>query len=261
MITYLDEEVSMRKLTTNYLRCRILGLLFSMVITIGASSQARAGFEVGNLSSNNGFSTTSGFNLTGPQTFTGQGYAIAVKFTVASPTSVSFDSAELGLVYRNGTNAVDVSLMTDDGGVPGGTALETIHLSNISAIPSLVTATSTVHSVLAAGASYWLVAVYGAGDTSVGWLGNTSGQVGNSAYRPDSSGGIGSWVAGPSYTDPSFAVFGQAVPNAGLAAVKAPPTVVLLGIGCLGLVSGRYLKRYRILCREAPASIGHSEGA
>ncbi len=243
----------MRNLTKHLSRLRIIGLLCGLVVAIGSGSQARADFVAGNLSSNDGFSSNSGFNLTGPQTFTEQGYAIGVRFTVASPTSISFDSAELGLVYRNGTNKVDVSLMTDGvGGLPGGTTLETIPLLDLSAIPSLVTAASTVHSVLAAGTSYWLVAVYGAGDTSVGWLGNTSGRVGNSAYRPDTSSGIGSWVGGPNFTDPSFAVFGDAVPSVETAAVGAPPSVVLVGIGCLGLAGGRYFSRGR----RSKSSIG-----
>ncbi len=236
----------MQATPTSCSRPRALGLFSGLVLAIALGPQAKAGFEVGNLSANNGFDSTSGFNLTGPQTFTGHGYAIGVRFTVASTSSVTFNSLELGLAYRNGTNKIDVSLMTDgNGGVPGGTTLETIHLDDISAVPSLVTATSTVHSVLAAGASYWIVAVYGAANTSVGWLGNNSGQVGHSAYRPDTSSGIGSWTAGPSFTDPSFALFGDAITGAGTEAVDVPPSAILVGIGCLGLASGRCFGRRR----------------
>ena len=223
-----------------------LNAIISVVVLINSASlgrRAEANFEATNLGSNNSFSTTAGFNVNGPKTFPGQGYGIAVRFTVASPTSVSFNSAELGLVYRGGTNSITVSLMTDGSGVPSGTTLETIHLANLSNVPTLVTATSTVHSVLNAGASYWLVATYGAADTSIGWLADTTGQVGHSAYRPDTSSAIGSWVAGPNYTDASYAVLGTALGADGISSVDAPPSGILVGIGCLGVLSGHLFGR------------------
>jgi len=224
-------------------RCIALILLSASICPAGFAHRAEANFEVTNLGSNNSFSTASGFNVTGPKTFPGQGYGIAVRFTVASSTSISFDSAELGLVYRGGTNSINIALMTDGKGVPSGTTLESIHLANLSNVASLVTATSTVHSVLAAGASYWLVATYGAADTSIGWLANTTGQFGHSAYRPDTTSAIGSWVAGPSYGDAGYAVFGTDMGTNGVSSVDAPPSGMLVGIGCLGVISGHLFGR------------------
>ena len=91
-----------------------------------AGRRVEAGFVAGNLAANSGFNSQSGFNVTGSQAVNTQAYGVAVEFQVSSPVAVSFDSAMLGLTYRNGTNAIDVSLMTNAEGVPSGIALETI---------------------------------------------------------------------------------------------------------------------------------------
>ena len=215
--------------------CILLAALATLLTTDRA---AQAGFEVGNLGASNTFNTKSGFNLVGPAFFTGQGYGIAVEFTVSPTAAVSFDSAELGLAYRSGTNALSVSLMANTGGIPSGTALETMSLANIAATPSIVTVNSTVHSVLTAGASYWLVANYGAADTNIAWMANSSGQSGHTAYRTDSIAGPGSWTADSTDADPSFAVFGSYVGT-----VDAPPSGVLVGLGFLGMIGGRAVRR------------------
>ncbi len=230
----------------SFRRSFLVVLITALVVSCGHLGRAEAGFQAGNLGPNNAYSTQSGYNLTGPAFFTGQGYGIAVQFKIASPGAVSFDSAELGLTYRAGTAALDVSLMSDTGGRPSGMALETIHLTGIAAGPHLVTANSTAHSLLSAGINYWLVAIYGAPDTNIGWLANTVSQSGNSAYRPDTTRGIGSWLRDSSDSDPSYALFGTAANPNLVGAVDSPPSALLVGIGSLGMIGGHFYRRRRV---------------
>ena len=224
-------------------------LMVSFVLVAAPAGRAEAGFEVGNLDSSGGFNSLNGYNLIGPVATPGPGYGIAVRFTVGSQQSFSFDSAQLGLSYRGGTDALNISLMQNTGGLPGGTPLETIHLANIAAGPNLVTITSTLHPVLMAGISYWLVANYGGSDTNIAWLDNSTGQLGHAAYRADTTGGTGSWTGDGFDLDPSFAIFGtNIVANAGT--VDAPPSGVLVGLGCLGLIGGQVVR-----CRRSDGGL------
>ena len=224
------------------LRRTVPGLV--LVLLLGSfGSRASADFSISNLSATQGFNALSGWNLTGSRALNNQAYAIAVRFTMPTTTSMTFASAQLALAYRAGTNALDVSLMTDLRGIPSGTMLETMHLSNITAVPGLVTATSTAHSVLAAGTSYWLVATYGGTNTNISWFFNNTGRVGQAAYRPDTLTTQGDWISAPGSTDPAYALFGAISP--GLTAVNAPSSGVLVAIGGLGLVGGRWCQRRR----------------
>ena len=221
----------------------LIAVLVLMASWPGDGRRVHAGFVAGNLAANNGFNTQNGFNVTGPQAVNGQAYGVAVEFQTSSPVAVSFDSALLGLTYRTGTNAINVSLMTSAGGLPSGTPLETMHVTGIAAGPNLVTVNSSAHSILAAGAIYWLVANYGGADTNVGWLANTTHQAGDAAYRPDTTSTMGSWVYDRTDADPSFAIYGSNLVPTSAGTVDAPPSALLVGIGCLGLLSGHYLRR------------------
>ena len=219
-------------------------LAFSLALI--APGRAEADYIAGNLpigttlTAGGLFNSGSGYSVLGTQAITGTGYSIAVKFTVGA-TAMTFDSARLGLVFRAGINAVDLSLVADLKGLPVGSTMETIHLGGLSATPSLVTATSAAHSMLAAGMSYWLVATPGDTSTDVGWLANITGQVGHSAYRSGPTTGSGAWALAASSPDASFAVFGTPV----AAAVDEPPSGLLCGLGLVGLVAGHHARRRR----------------
>ena len=207
---------------------------------LGLGAEARAGYIASNLTASQGYNTGSAYNLTGPAAVQGgQGFVLGVSFTSAS--TVTFDSAQLALSFMSGTNALNVSLMTDAGGTPSGTTLETIRITGIGASPGLVTATSTTHSVLTAGVSYWLVATYGASDTYMKWYLNSTGATGQTAYRSDSSTAQGSWNAYPGGTNPAFAISGS--PAATAAAVDSPSSAFLVGIGGLGLLTRGWVRR------------------
>ena len=234
------------KIAARLRQMSVCGLALAAVAGPFAKS-SHADFLMSNLTATQGFNSQSGYTLTGPKATTGQGFVVAVEFTIGSGTSFAFDSAQLALAYRAGTNSLNVSLVTDLKGSPTGTTLETMNLTNIAAVPGLATATSRLHPILAAGVSYWLVAAYGAPDTNIAWLFNSTSHVGSSAYRSDSATQQGSWVAAPTLTDPGYALFGTAAPAANL--VPAPPSGVLVGIGALGLCGGRLFRRRRLELR------------
>ena len=229
-------------------RKSLVGLL--LLFLGGFAPQAEADYLVSNLSSSLGYNTQSGYNLIGPQAIKNvlTGYAIGVRFTISGTQSMAFDAAQLALVYRGGTNALNISLMTDQSGIPSGTALETIRITGINATPGLVTVNSALHPILSVGVSYWLVASYGEVDTNIAWLFNSLGRSGLAAYRPDMLNATGSWIAAPALTDAAYSISGSARPA--VAAVDTPSSGVLSAIAGLGLVGGQQLRRRRPV-REA----------
>ena len=227
-----------------------------MLMLGGFASRAEADYLVSNLTSTQGFNKYSGFNVIGPKAVTGMGYAIGVRFTMSGTQSMAFDSAQLALAYRGGTNALDISLRTDQNGIPGGSALETIQITNIDAYPGIVNVNSATHPILSAGVSYWLVATYGAANTNFAWLFNSLGGVGSSAYRPDSLITQGAWIASPTLTDAAYSISGSAAPvavAAALGAVDSPSSGVLTAIAGLGLLSGHRFQRRRAIHRAVTA--------
>ena len=187
---------------------------------------ALAGFIASDLGPGGSYNTNGGFTLSGPQGATGLGYGLAVEFQVAGSSPVAFGSAQLALEYHSGTNAVDVMLMSDAGGLPGS-SLETIHLTNIPTGPSLVTAISPAHTLLTPGTDYWLAAV-ASNDSYFSWMMNNQGQANDLAYRLDHGSGPLAWQsAGPGNPDVAFSISPTAVP--------APSSLGLLGVGMLTL--------------------------
>ena len=238
-----------------FARCRkCLVMSLPLLILLGGfAPRAEAEYLVSNLTSTSGFNPLNGYNLIGPGAVknTNAGYAIAVRFTIASSQSMAFDSAQLALVYRGGSNALDISLLSDQKGIPGGSALETIHIANVSSTAGLVTVNSTLHPVLSAGVSYWLVATYSAVDTNIAWLFNSQGRSGLAAYRLDTLTTQGIWLAAPTLTDPAFTISGSA--SQSFAVVDAPSSGVLTAIAGLGLFGGHHFQRRRATRRDVTA--------
>jgi len=222
------------------MRQRMIGFGWVACSILLGGGNAGAGFIASDLGPGGSFNLKNGYNLTGPQVFTGQGYGLAVEFRVDGDSPVAFGSASLALAYRDGTNAVDVVLAADRGGLPG-VALETIHLTGIPAGASLVTAFSTARTVLTPGLNYWLAAIV-TGDTNMTWLANNQGFAGHLAYRLDTGSGPGPWGLAPGNADPAFSVSGVIVPAG---SVPAPPSLALLGIGLAGLLGRQALGKLR----------------
>ncbi len=223
----------------------LAAVLMLAVLGFGPSATAQAGYIASNLTSAQSFNSSSGYNLTGPTSASGQGFEVAARFT--SATTVSFDSAQLALAYRSGGNSLSVAIMTESvlpnmPGVPSGLALETIQLTNISANPGLVTASSALHPILAAGVNYWLVATYGASDTNIAWFVNSTGATGQLAYRSDTATTQGPWNYYAAGSTPAFSISGSTIVAA---AVDGPSSGFLVGIGGLGLLTGSWMQRRR----------------
>ena len=215
-------------------------LMFCVLIaSTSAPTAARAGFVASDLSPTGAYNLGNGYNLTGPQAFTGQGYGLAVEFTVGGTSPVAFGSAELAIAYRAGSNSFNVVLASDNGDQPGAT-LETITETGIAPGPTLVTATSTVHTMLAAGSSYWLEAL-ATGNTNMTWMANTQGVMNDLNYRLDTGSGPGAWNFANGYADPAFAVLSSV---ATFSTVPEPTSLSLMALGLIGLVTRTAFRKF-----------------
>lgn len=215
-------------------RYALAALLATMALAFG--QPASAGFIASDLGTGGSFNANMSYTLSGPGATGGVGYGLAVKFTNSGSSSVAFGSAQLALEFHTGANALKVLLMADSAGLPGAT-LESISLSNIAVGPSLVTATSTVGTLLAPGKTYWLAAV-ASNDTYMSWDANNQNQMGDLAYRVDHGSGPQPWQSAAGNPDVAFSISTPAIP--------APPSLILLGSGMATLgfsLLGRWRRR------------------
>ncbi len=194
---------------------------FLATAALASGRPASAGFIASDLGPGGSFDANTGYTLSGPAASGGIGYGLAVKFKNSGTSSVVFGSAQLALQFHTGANALKVLLVADSAGLPGAT-LETISFSNIATGPSLVTATSTVGTLLAPGTTFWLAAV-ASNDTFMTWNANNQGQMNDLAYRVDHGSGPQPWQFAAGNPDVAFSISTLSVP--------APPSLVLLGSG------------------------------
>ncbi|WP_435010502.1 hypothetical protein P12x_001772 [Tundrisphaera lichenicola] len=217
-------------------RWSIAALLCTAILTLYTSDSAAAGFVAANLADDGSFGWGS-YNLTGPKAVTRTGYSYAVRFGLASDLPVAFESAILGLAYRGGINELDVILMSDNHGSPG-IPIETIHLSGLSKVPTMVVASSVTHPLLDPSKLYWLVAI-ATNDSYFSWMSNPYYEAGHLSYRLDTGRGPGPWRSTPYSYDPAFAI--MAVPSSGQSSFS------LVGIGLMTLKGLRAFRRSRTM--------------
>lgn len=151
--------------------------------------------------------------------------AQAMAFTPLG-SAFSFDRIEMAVAATNTIGrlpALDVSLARDAGGVPGP-IIETLHISDVT-VPGIYSATSVDQPSLKEGTRYWLIAQADV-TTEAQWFFNSVGEVGMVATRVTP---IEAWSPSEA-PQGAFRIYGTPVP------VPGPTTLLLLGIGTLGLI-------------------------
>jgi RHS repeat-associated protein len=138
---------------------------------------------------------------------------IAAPFT---PTAdMTLTEVQMALNYFAGTNAAEVDLVNDVGGLPGTTVLETWSLAGLppSSTPAIISFSSVGTVTLYGFTQYWLVAKGGAPDSLLLWWTNSTGLNGGDLSTNSGT----SWVSltGLQYSRDSLPAFNVAGTSSG----------------------------------------------
>lgn len=190
-------------------------ILIGVWLVLFTASEARADTVVfSNFGPGMTFNQTQGLAITGSNLFGGVIFAHA--FTPSE--TVAFSSAQVAMLLVAEPNTFQVVLMTSSGGLPGN-ILETINFTAPTSA-GIVTANSTLHSVLNSGTQYWLAVFAPEPDTFGIW------QLALNDFSTPQARGFtsptGPWVMGE-VNRSAFQINGEPVPE--------PSTMLLLGTG------------------------------
>jgi hypothetical protein len=211
-----------------------------------AAGPARADVLYTNLGPGQSYSRNFGYGESGPASFPGT-VRQAFDFTVSTDTL--FDSARLAVGLSAGANEIDMRLYNTVGGQPGA-VLETIHVSNqmppyaMYGSGHLVEFDSTLHPLLQAGGTYWLLPL-ASGDTEASW--NMNDQGGNGPDALSTQVEPTSWRVFPNLNQGALEVNGTPSP------APEPSGLALAGVGAAGLL-GFLWRRRRKPARRMDAS-------
>lgn len=169
------------------------------------------------------------WSIGGGDLYGSAGYEVAIGFTPA--VSAPLESVELALSWFLGPTAVDVSLLEDDGGVPGAVIESYLGLTMSPSPGTLLMATSTAHPLLVAGTQYWLAAMPSDPiDTLGGWNWTLPQVIGPLAWRI----GDGLWTS-----DGVVQSAARIMGDTGDTGVPEPAAFLLAAAGLLGLATLR----------------------
>ena len=161
-----------------------------------------------------------GWSLTGPNTQYGS-QNVAASFVAGADYNLA--EVDLALAYVSGVNSFVVNLVSDNGGLPSSTVLDTWTLNNVGTAES-VFALSGNAIMLEAGAQYW-VEVLSGDDTWGAWFLNSSGATG-SGFSGDGT----NWFVVSGQPTGVFRVTGTEVTS-----VPEPASFLMLGTGLAGI--------------------------
>lgn len=144
-----------------------------------------------------------GNTISGPDSIVGAAYSVALQFTPASDMTAK--EIDAGVGWAAGTNAVNLAIYDDAGGLPGN-MLDGGQATGLGIFGDCCTmAVANVRAKLTGGTPYWVV-VSADGDTWDAWAFNSTDEIDivTAAYN----GGSG-WQAGGAVPAPSFQVIGK----------------------------------------------------
>jgi hypothetical protein len=172
------------------------------------------------------YNSQSAWAVYGSDTYPCCGNSVAVPFTPVGDWSVT--QIDAAFKYNFGTNAVNLSLSSDVGGIPGD-ELASWNLVDFPPFFSCCRIETVIPSseiLLTSGSLYWLVASAGGSDTNVYWNMNNTGSSGN--FRETLQ--VGGWGV-QTGTLPVFDIQGnQITPEPGSFIMLAIGSVVILAM-------------------------------
>src|SRR5262245_55947699 len=219
----------------------VLGLA-ACALSLGLAGQVRADIIFTTFGPGDSYQTGGGWEERGSSFGPGP-LRIAFPFTVGGVEDFTFDGARLALSYVGGFNQTPPLRLYADAAGPPGAVLEEIPGSLEQLGPFRdnnppVVFTSTVHTTLQHGQTYWLLPL-APGDLLFIWNTNDRGLAGTQASSDHEE--PTSWRLIPDQTLPAFEVNGS--PIVGAAPVPEPSALARSGVGALALLV--YARRRR----------------
>jgi hypothetical protein len=200
------------------------GIVFVIALLVSAApfTPVRADIIFSDFGSGDTFNCCLGYGLGNGAASGNAGFTVAASFTPLSRALLN--TLELGVsldISGNLRPDLNVRLMSDSGGLPGG-IIESFLLSGVTIAPVIVSANSTAHPLLERGVQYWVAAAPpDLVDGKIGWLLNSTG-----ASAPLVAARVGAGPWGTTGTvQPAFRVSGTPT------TVPEPASLALFGAG------------------------------